>query len=169
LWSTTLLRRRVSDVIDSMPEIEKTSVAPTLQLSRRGLVFAFLAMVGAGLSVYSMFPESVGGPPLPVNVVLDRQPIQTTGGQGALLTEVVVLENKSDHEIKRVSIEINGQYLIFQNSPLPAGENLILPERIFTDKRSSQRFDPTKYDIEDIIVTGQLPSGKRGVSKFEFE
>ncbi len=152
----------------SMSEPQRSTVAPTLQLSRRGLTIALLSMVVVGLSVYAMFPDSVGGPPLPVEASLDHQPVETTGGQGALLTEVVVIRNKADHEIKRLSIEINGQYLLFQNSPLAAGESLVLPQRVFTDKRSSQRFNPVKYDVEEIIVTGQLPSGSRGVSKFEF-
>lgn len=115
-----------------------------------------------------MFPDSVGGPPLPVTAAIDRQPIETTGGQGALLTEVVVVQNQADHEIRRLSIEINGQYLLFQDSPLAVAEKLVLPQRVFTDKRSSQRFNPDKYQVEEIIVTGQLPSGARGVSKFEF-
>ena len=144
------------------------TLAPTTRLSSRGLTIALLSMAIVGLSVYAMFPESVGGPPLPVTVTVDRQPIETTGGQGALLTEVVVVENQADHDIKRLSIEINGQYLLFQNSPLLVAEKLVLPQRVFTDKRSSQRFNPDKYEVEEIIVTGQLPSGARGVSKFEF-
>jgi hypothetical protein len=169
LRRTSLLWRRVS-AIDflKMLEAERTTVAPTMRLSPRGLTIALLSMAGVGLSVYAMFPDSVGGPPLPVAVALDRQPIETTGGQGALLTEVVVVENKAEHEITRLSIEINGQYLLFQNSPLAVAEKLILPQRVFTDKRSSQRFNPAKYDVEEIVVTGQLPSGARGVSKFEF-
>lgn len=151
-----------------MSEPNHPTVAPTLQLSSRGLTIALLAMVAAGLSVYAMFPESVGGPPLSVQVTLDRQPIATTGGQGALMTEVVIVENISEFEIQRLSIEINGQYLIFQKSPLPPGEKLVLPQQVFTDKRSSQRFNAVKYDVEDVVVTGQLPSGSRGVTKFEF-
>jgi len=145
------------------------SIAPTFRLSSRGLTIALFTMVAVGLGVYAIFPESVGGPPLPVTVSLSRQAVETTGGQGALLTEVIVIENGADHELKRVSIEINRQYLFFQKRPLAAGEKLILPQRIFTDKRSSQRFNPTKYDVGDVVVTGQLPSGSRGVTKFEFE
>ena len=144
------------------------TVAPTIRLSSLGLTIALISMAVFGLSVYALFPDSVGGPPLPVAVAVDLQPIETTGGQGALLTEVVVVENQAEHEIKRLSIEINGQYLLFQNSPLSVAEKLVLPQRVFTDKRSSQRFNPEKYEVEEIIVTGQLPSGARGVSKFEF-
>ena len=151
-----------------MAEQARTTVAPTMRLSSRGLTIALFSMAVVGLGVYAMFPDSVGGPPLPVTAAIERQPIETTGGQGALLTEVVVVQNQADHEIRRLSIEINGQYLLFQNSPLAVAEKLVLPQRVFTDKRSSQRFNPDKYQVEEIIVTGQLPSGARGVSKFEF-
>ncbi len=150
-------------------DIEATSsVAPTMQLSRRGLILCLLAMVVVGLTVYSLFPESVGGPLLPVEVQLDAQPVETTSGMGAVLTEVVVVRNLSDHEIPKLTLEINGQYLLYQDPPLAVGESLVLPQRVFTDKRSSQRFNPSKYSVEDVKVTGQLPSGARGVTKFEF-
>ncbi len=143
-------------------------IAPTTRLTRVGLIASLLSMVVAGLAVYSLFPSSVGGPPLPVEVTLDNQPVVTVSGVGAVLTEVVVLRNLSDHEIPKLTIDINGQYLLIQNSPLKVGETLTLPQRVFTDKRSSQRFEPSSYDVEDVVVTGQLPSGARGVSKFDF-
>lgn len=144
------------------------SVAPTLQLSRVGLMLCLLSMVTVGLTVYSLFPASVGGKPLPVDVELDRQPVETVSGLGAVLTEVVVVRNLSAHEIPKLTLEINGQYLMFQDPPLAVGETLVLPQRVFTDKRSSQRFNPSKYAVQDVKVTGQLPSGARGVTKFEF-
>ena len=147
---------------------KRPNVAPTLQLSRRGLILSLLAMVAAGLGVYALFPESVGGPPLPVEVRLDRQSVQTSGAAGAVITEVVVVSNTASHQIPRLSIEINGQYLLFRDSPLGRGESLVLPQRVFTDKRSSQRFNPSKYHVEDVTVSGQLPSGARGMSRFEF-
>ncbi len=145
------------------------SVAPTLQLSQTGLILCFVAMIALGLSVYALFPESVGGPALPVRVQVDKQPVALDDGSGlAKLTEVVVIENLSENEIPRLGIEINGQYLLHRASPLPVGQPLVLPQRVFTDKRSSQRYDPVKYPANEVIVTGQLPSGARGVSKFEF-
>ncbi|QDT06530.1 hypothetical protein K227x_49400 [Rubripirellula lacrimiformis] len=143
-------------------------IAPSLKLTRTGLVVSLSAMALVGLIVYSIFPSQVGGPPLPVEVTLDHQPVATTSGGGAMVTEVVVIRNLSDHEIPRLTIDINGQYLLLQNSPLKVGETLTLPQRVFTDKRSSQRFDPSKYDVEGVVVTGQLPSGARGVSEFLF-
>ena len=107
------------------------SVAPTLQLSRRGLVLSLLAMVGTGVGVYLLFPDSVGGPPLPVTVNLDERPVETTSGVGAVVTEVVIITNDADHQIGRLSIEINGQYLMIQQSPLTPGEALVLPLRVF--------------------------------------
>lgn len=126
-------------------------------------------MVATGLSVYALFPESVDGPSLPVAVHLDRQPVETANGTGAVVTEVVVISNLSDHDIPKLTLDINGQYLLFRDSPLGRGETLVLPQRVFTDKRSSQRFNPSKYAVEDVLVTGQLPSGARGVTKFAFE
>lgn len=145
------------------------SVAPTMRLTRAGLLFSLAAMVGAGLGVYALFPESVGGPSLPVRVTLDRQPVETADGSGAVVTEVVVVTNLTDHPIPKLSVDVNGQYLLFRDSPLKIQETLVLPLRVFTDKRSSQRFNPDKYDVEDVVVTGQLPSGARGVTQFLFE
>lgn len=144
------------------------SIAPTLQLSSLGLGLSLLAMVTIGLTVYALFPEHVDGPTLPVEVRLDRKPVQTADGQGAVVTEVVVIRNLADHEIPRLTLDINGQYLLFRKSPLKVGQTLVLPQRVFTDKRSSQRFNPSKYKVEDVTVTGQLPSGARGVTRFEF-
>ena len=145
------------------------SVAPTLRLTRTGLIASLAAMVICGLSVYAIFPESVGGPPLPVLATVEMQPVETVSGVGAMITEVVVVENLTDDEIGKLTIDINGQYLYLQNAPLAPREKLVMPQRTFTDKRSSARFDPVKYPVEDIVVTGQLPSGSRGVTKFEFE
>lgn len=144
-------------------------VAPAIRLSRRGLILSLAAMVLTGLTVYSMFPQSVGGPPLPVDVSLDQRPVEMVGGQGLRVAEVVVVKNLADHPIPRLSLDINGQYLLFRQSPLAVAEELVVPQQVFTDKRSSQRFDPSRYEVEDVVATGQLPSGARGVTKFEFD
>ncbi len=147
----------------------RQSVAPTLQLSRQGLLISLAAMAGVGLGVYAIFPESVGGPPLPVDVHLDRQPVETATGDGAVVTEVIVVVNSSEHAIPKLTLEINGQYLLFRESPLGVAEKLVLPLRVFTDKRSTQRYNPSKYPVEEVTVSGQLPNGARGMSRFEFE
>ncbi len=151
---------------DSVDPPSPPRVAPTLKLSRGCLVGSLLAMVAAGLGVYAIFPDSVGGPSLPVSVAIDRQPVTTASGQGAMLTDVLVVTNLADHEIRRLAVEVNGQYLLFCDSPLKEKQELILPLRIFTDKRSSQRYNPTKYPPEEVIVRGQLPGGARGTTKF---
>ncbi len=143
-------------------------VAPTMRLSRFGLIASLVSMVVAGLAVYAMFPSSVGGPPLPVEVEIGSEPVITTSGVGAIMTEVVIVKNRSDHEIAKLTLDINGQYLLIQNSPLKVDEILTLPQSVFTDKRSSQRFDPFRYEVEDVTVTGQLPTGARGVSELNF-
>ena len=152
----------------SEPDSAPPKTAPTLKLSRLGLIVSLLAMVAFGLGVYAIFPDSVGGPPLPVKVTLDRQAVSAPGNTGAILTDVVLLENLIDAPIAKLTVDINGQYLYLQNAPLEPRQILSLPQRMFTDKRSSTRFEPVKYPIEDIVVTGQIPSGARGVSKFEF-
>jgi len=142
---------------------------PRLHLSRRGLCICLVSMVAAGLSVYAMFPERVGGPPLPVAVELGKGAMPTADGAGKLLTEVIVLTNLTDHPIPRFSIEINDQYLLIRDAPLAANERLELPQRVFTDKRSNHRFNPIKYPVEAVTLTGQLPTGARGVTRFLFE
>lgn len=163
-----MIHRDVTEVVTDPTDQSIPTVAPTLRLSRTGLLVSLAMMVLAGLSVYALFPESVGGPPLPVRVELDLQPVETVSGGGAMVTEVVVITNLSDHEIRKLSIDINGQYLLYRDPALQIGESLVLPQSVFTDKRSSQRFNPSKYPVEDVTVTGQLPGGARGVSKFEF-
>jgi hypothetical protein len=153
-----------AESVDAPPK-----VAPTLQLSRRGLVISLASMAIIGLSVYALFPKSINGPALPVNVTLDRQVVETKAGGGGTLTDVVVLQNLSEAEIPRLGIEVNGQYLLHRESPLSQAEPLVLPLQVFTDKRSSQRYNFVKYPPKEVIVTGQLPSGARGISKFEFE
>lgn len=144
-------------------------VAPVFQLSRLGLCISLFLMVSAGLFVYALFPESVGGPPLPVEVGLGQEPVETADGSGALMTEVILFQNLTDHAIPKFSIEINGQYLLFRDAPLEAQETLVLPQRVFTDKRSSHRYNPVKYPVKTVKVTGQLPTGARGVTQFVFE
>lgn len=150
-------------------ENEIVRVAPTFQLSRRTLFAAFCVMVTVGLGVYALFPDSVGGPPLPVTVTLDEAPIPTKGGENvAVLTKVVTVTSQLDQPIGHLAIILNGHYSITQASPLQPGESLTLPQAVFTDKRSSRRFDPDNQVVTEVLVRGQLPSRSRGVSKFEF-
>ncbi len=141
---------------------------PNLGLSRRGLLLSLAGSVVAGLLVYSLFPESVGGPSLPVKVSLDHRMVESFGGRGLVAAEVVVVNNLEEFSSPRLSIEINGRFLLFRDPPLEALEELVLPQEVFTDTKSNQQFDPRVFEVEDIVVTGQLPSGSRGVIKKEF-
>jgi len=155
--------------VDPPQDREIVRVAPTSQLSRGAMIASFGVMIAIGLGVYALFPASVGGPPLPVVVVLEDAPVETTGGNNvAVVTKVVRVTNQLDQPIKNLAIELNDQYLLMQASPLQPGESLVLPQAVFTDKRSSQRFDPLTQTVTEVIVRGQLPSKARGVSKFEF-
>ncbi len=125
-------------------------------------------MIAVGLGVYALFPESIGGPPLPVRVSLDRAPLPTTGGKVAVLTDVVTVTSELDQPIGHLTIILNGHYEITQASPLQPGQSLTLPQAIFTDKRSNRRFEPETQRVTEVLVRGQLPSKSRGVSKFTF-
>lgn len=153
---------------DEFSNREVTRVAPHAQLSSKGLAAAFGVMIAAGLGVYAMFPESVGGPPLPVEVQIDQAAVETISGGMAALTEVVSVSNGNDFPILNLTIELNDQFLLTHASPLKPGETLVFPQEVFTDKRSSKRFQPKLMDVKEVVVTGQLPSRSRGVSKFEF-
>ena len=143
-------------------------VAPHSRLSGGQFAFGLAVMVGVGLTVYAMFPGSVGGPPLPVKVGLGQEPVETVGGTVAMLTDVVTIENETDFQIKNLTVELNGLYLLTHASPLLPGERLVFPQEVFTDKRSSKRFDPERQVVDEVVVTGQLPNKKRGVSLIEF-
>jgi hypothetical protein len=145
-------------------------LAPSSRLSRSGLIASFAVMIGIGLGVYALFPESIDGPPLPVTVTLGDAPVETVGGNHvAVVAKVVTITSQLDRPIKNLAIELNEQYLLMQSSPLQPGESLVLPQAVFTDKRSSQRFDPTNQRVREVLVRGQLPSNARGVSKFTFD
>lgn len=145
------------------------TVAPTLKLSRRGLVLGFIVMAAAGLSVYAMFPDSVGGPELPVDIRLENRPVETTNGMGAVVTEVVVIRNLADYSLGQLQLKINGDYWHTHRSLLESGKELVFPQANFTNKKSSHRFDPSTHEVEDVMVAGQLPNGARGVTKIEFK
>ena len=172
LWPPNAPSHRSIELIDaSSPHhpVDLARIAPHSQLGRRQLVAAFAVMIFLGLAVYSFFPKSIGGPPLPVQVTLGEAPMQTVGGNVAVVTPIVQITNLIDQPIRNLAIELNAQYLLMQASPLQPRETLVLPQSVFTDKRSSKRFDPSQQEVTEVIVRGQLPSKARGVSKFEFD
>lgn len=143
---------------------------PGPQVSSRALT---LSLMGASLLtltllvLYSLFYGSGHDNPLPVQVTLDQRPVEALGGRGAVLTEVVVVENTADFDLPLLTLDLNGQYFLYQASPLKSGETLVLPQGIFKTK-SNQTFVPGRYPITRVNVTAQLPSGARGVAEVDF-
>ena len=79
--------------------------------------------------------------------------VESFGGRGLVAAEVVVVNNLEEFAIPRLSIEINGRFLLFRDPPLEALEELVLPQEVFTDTKSNQQFDPRVFEVEDIVVT----------------
>ena len=134
-------------------------------LGARGLTLSLLAACFiplAGLSIYAITVGGAYDKPLPVEVAIDVRPVELASGGGAVLAPVVVIRNLADFEIPRLTIDLNGQYFLHQDAPLRVGEELVLPQEIFSTK-SNQRWKPGVYPITEINVTGQLPSRARGV------
>ena len=122
----------------------------------------------AGLSLYAIYFGKAADKPLPVRIELDRRPIQAAHSRGAVVTDVVVIENLSDRSIPNLTADLNGQYFLYRSSPLGPGETLVLPQMIFKTK-SNQTFNPKTYPVTEVTVTGRLPSGARGVTQVPFD
>lgn len=160
-----------SDGAEPLTHQPPRRIAPAPQLSSRGLLLALLMVCLlplAGLSLYAIFYGSAADRPLPVGVKLERRPVQAADGQGAMLADVVVIENLADHDIPQLTADLNGQYFLYQDAPLKEGETLVVLQSAFATK-SNQRFEPGSYPITEVNVTGRLPSGARGVAEFEFD
>jgi hypothetical protein len=149
---------------DPVPNLSP-QIAPAPRLSGRAftlllLMTCFLPLIG--LSVYATFFGRASDAELPVEVGIGKEPIDTIGGQGAILTDVLWLESHFDKDLTNVTIDLNGQYFLYRQSPLKAWDRLVLPQQIFSTK-SNQRWVPGRYPITEINVTAKLPSGRRGV------
>lgn len=148
---------------------------PTLRkeprLSGTGLTLALLAaclLPLSGLTIYAIIAGGAYDKPLPVSVELAMRPVPVANGSGSVLTEVIIIRNQAEFDIPRLTIDLNGQYFLHREKPLLVGEELVLPQRIFSTK-SNQRFDPDTYPITEVNVTGQLPNRSRGVLELEFD
>lgn len=144
---------------------------PGLTLSSRTLTVTWLAACFLTLAVlfsYAIFYGRGYDRPLPVEVTLERRPVEVVGGRGAAMTDVVVVRNLSDLTLPRVTMDLNGQYFLYRDQPLQPREELVLPQEIFRTK-SNLMFVPGRYPITEVNVTAQLPSGARGVAEVEFE
>ncbi len=142
-----------------------TELAPTMTLSHRTLTLMFLAaclLPLLGLSGYAMFFGKAHDVLLDIEVMVAQEPVETAGGRGAVIADVVVLRNTLLHELPNLTLDINGQYFLYRDSPVQPGERLVFPQAIFATK-SNQRWVPGRYPIKELTVTAKLPSGKRGV------
>jgi hypothetical protein len=147
------------------------SIAPAPRLS--GWAFTTLLVLTcfiplAGLSTYAAFFGRASDADLPVAIGIGKEPVEALGNQGAILTDVVWLESQFDVELPNVTIDLNGQYFLYRQSPLAPGERLVLPQQIFSTK-SNQRWVPGRYPITEVNVTAKLPSGRRAVKTLRLE
>ncbi len=153
-----------------MNEQPAPSIAPAPRLSSRGLIIALVVSCLLPLTVLSVYAIVFGRAAqhgLDVDVRLERRLVTTANGSGAIPSHVVVIRNLSDQDIPNLTVDLNGQYFLYQNSPLGKDETLVVPQNIFATK-ANQRFSPGDYPITDVTVTGRLPSGARGVTEVLF-
>ncbi|WP_286766014.1 MULTISPECIES: hypothetical protein [Rhodopirellula] len=146
------------------------SIAPTPQLSTRGLFIALATVCFVplfGLSIYAVIFGKASEHELPVEILIDRRPLMTVEGNSQLMDDVVVVTNEADFEIPNITMNLNGQYFLYQDKPLAVGETLVLRQAAFATK-SSQFWVPGRYPITEITVTGKLPTGARGVKEVQF-
>ncbi len=147
-----------------------TSLRPTPVLSGKGLTAALLLaciLPLLGLTLYAIVVDLPYDRQLPVIVEIGKRPVPVPGGGAAIVADVVILKNQADYEIPRLTIDLNGQYFLHRDKPLGAGEELVLPQQIFSTK-SNQRWVPGAYPLTSINVTGQLPSKARGVLEIKY-
>ena len=150
--------------------LKNPRIAPAPQLSGTGLTLSLIAVCLfplVGLSLYATLYGRAASKPLPVSVSLGQDIVESPSGEGGVLTEVVVIENLSEHHIPNLTVDLNGQYFLYRDSPLGKGETLTLPQAIFMTK-ANQRFVPGRYPITEVTVTGRLPSNARGVTETQF-
>ncbi len=143
---------------------------PGPSLSSRALTVSLLAACFTTLAVllsYSIFYGRGYDRPLDVEIRLERRPIETADGQGAVMTDVLIVKNLTADTLPRVTLDLNGQYYLYRDKPLTPHEELVLPQAIFKTK-SNQAFVPGRYAISKVNVTAQLPSGARGVAVARF-
>ncbi len=146
------------------------SIAPKATLSGPGLLLILLGTCLAPLIVLSVYKATIGPAVearLPVRVIIDQRPLATADGRGALIDDVVVIENPQDFDIPQLTINLNGQYFMYHDRPLAAGESLVIRQSVFATK-SNQRWVPGRWPLTGVLVTGQLPSGARGVLEVNY-
>jgi len=146
------------------------SIGPAPRLSARGLFLALGAVCLfplITLSAYAIVFGKASEHKLPVSVLVDRRPLPTIDGRSRRLDDVVVIHSEVDFDIPNLTINLNGQYFLYQDKPLVAGEELVVRQAAFATK-SNQRWVPGRYRLSEITVTGKLPTGARGVTEVQF-
>ncbi len=146
------------------------SIAPNPRLSGKGfllllLLTCFVPLIG--LTAYAVLFGRAIDKVLPVELAVAREPVDAAGGQGAILTEVIAIENVGPDELPNLTVDINGQYFLYRQSPLRVGERLVLPQQIFSTK-SNQRWEPGRYPISEVNVTAKVPGGHRAIKTVKF-
>lgn len=139
--------------------------APAARLSSRALSVLLLLtclIPLVALSGYAALFGKARDAPLEVEVSVVKEPVEVVGGQAAILTDAIVIQNLTDYELPNLTIDLNGQYFLHRQSALAPRERLVFPQQIFATK-SNQRWVPGRYPITKISVTAKLPSGRRGV------
>lgn len=143
------------------------SIAPTPRLTGRQLLLALLAtslLPLFTLSIYAVVFGKASEQKLPISLLLDRRPLPTVDGRGQMLADVVVIQSEADFDIPNLTVNLNGQYFLYQDAPLIAGEELVVRQAAFATK-SNQLWVPGAYPVTKVLVTGRLPSGARGVTE----
>ncbi len=146
------------------------SIAPVPQLSTRGFFIALALVCLIPLTILSTHAVLYGTATehsLPVRASIDRRPSSAQDGQSRVLEDVIVVENEADFAIPNLAIDLNGRYFLYHDKPLAAGETLVLPQTVFTN-RTSQRWVPGHHRVKTITIMGKLPSGARGVTEIDY-
>lgn len=153
------------------PEATAPTIAPSPKLSSKTLTILLIAtciLPLVTLSVYAALFGKASDTVLPVDVIVTKEPVEAYGGQGAILTDVIVIQNLTDHELPNLTVDLNGQYFLHRQSPVAPSERLVFPQQIFSTK-SNQRWVPGRYPLTKVSVTAKLPSGRRGVKIVRFD
>ncbi len=147
------------------------SLAPAPRLSGRGFTLLLISTCLVplfGLSLYAALFSRAHDTVLAVEVGIGMEPVEAASGQGAIMTDIIWIRSLFDSDLSNVTIDLNGQYFLYRQAPLLAGERLVLPQQIFSTK-SSQRWVPGRYPIAEINVTAKLPGGRRAVKTVLFK
>jgi hypothetical protein len=153
--------------------MDEPAINPSNQprLAPKVLTLMFVGTIAGMVAILATLTVVLGrahDKPLPVAVSPeDRMIAATIGGQKAqLMRPVIVVKNLSNESIPNLAIDINGQYFMYQNKPLEAGEELVILQEQFTTK-SGQVWVPGRWAIKKVNVYGQLPSRARGIHVWE--